>query len=125
MEKIATPNALKEEEYICLPTEISTAAIAGNIGVNMRFCDRDFPYLKKVSTCGEEYNKREKRREGIFLTTGASLSIDRLPLSGGATHTAGWGSCPSYCRSRSPLPHGVFSRPEASRWSEKRATAAF
>ncbi|KAF8674786.1 hypothetical protein HU200_048068 [Digitaria exilis] len=32
-------------------------------------------------------------------------------IRGGATHTAGWGSCPSYCRSRDPPPplsHGVL-----------------
>ena len=52
MEKIATPNALKEEEYICLPTEINTAAIDKNIGVNMRFCGRDFPYKKSVNMRG-------------------------------------------------------------------------
>jgi len=61
MEKIATPNALKEEEYICLPTEISTAAIAGNIGVNMRFL-----ILKKCQHAGRSIT-RERRDERVFF----------------------------------------------------------
>ena len=66
MEKIATPNALKEEEYICLPTEINTAAIDKNIGVNMRFCGRDFPYKKKCQHAGRSIT-RERRDERVFF----------------------------------------------------------
>jgi len=75
MEKIATPNALKEEEYICLPTEINTAAIDKNIGVNMRFCGRDFPYKKKCQHAGSSHD--------IVLRLQGQLQGSILPYLGG------------------------------------------
>ena len=74
MEKIATPNALKEEEYICLPTEINTAAIDKNIGVNMRFCGRDFPYKKKCQHAGSSHYSKTGLQHRLKKSLGTGFS---------------------------------------------------